>query len=69
MTDTITTAELHDVALFDEIDLLVVRIKVEKDARKFLVEKLAKQDRDIEKLRLKLAEKTTRFQTLARQTV
>lgn len=67
-TDSVMTeAELADAKLFDEIDQLQVRMRVEREARKHLAAKLAKQDIDIERLRAQLEEKTTRFQTLPRK--
>ena len=64
-TDSVMTEdELADAKLFDEIDQLQVRIRVEREARKHLVAKLAKQDIDIERLRVQLEAKMKQFRTL-----
>lgn len=64
-TDSVMTEdELADAKLFDEIDQLQVRIRVEREARKHLVAKLAKQDIDIERLRVQLEAKMKQFRTV-----
>jgi hypothetical protein len=62
-TDALTAAESDDLKLFDEIDQLMLRLHVERDARKHLLEKLAKQDAVISRMCEELSTKTHRFQT------